>query len=62
MECKCNVEPRVRRGGAIQEGGKTYWQQIFYCDNPNCDMYQKDIGVRKINVLDETDIVEEKSL
>lgn len=62
MECKCKVEPRVRRGEAIQEGGKTYWQQIFYCDNPKCDMYQKDIGVRKINVLDETDIVEEKSL
>lgn len=62
MKCQCNCEPRVRRGEAIKENDKAYWQQIFFCDNPNCANYKKDIGIRKINIFNETDIIEESSL
>ena len=62
MKCKCKCETKVRRGEPIEEGGKAYWQQIFFCDNPQCPNYKKDIGLRKVNIFDETDIIEESSL
>lgn len=62
MNCKCNCEPKVRWGAPLKEGEKSYWHQIFYCDNPNCTNYKKDIGTRKINIFDESEIIEESSL
>lgn len=59
MKCSCNIAPQVRNGKAVQEDGKTWWRQIFYCNNPACPHHGKDIGERKINVLDETEIIEE---
>ena len=58
MKCSCNVEPKVRNGKAIEEDGKVYWRQIFSCVNPDCPHCKEDIGERKINVLDETEVIE----
>lgn len=58
MKCSCNVSPQVRSGKAIEEDGKVYWRQIFVCTNPSCPRCEEAIGERKVNVLDETDIVE----
>lgn len=62
MKCKCRCEPKVRSGEPIEENGKAYWRQIFFCDNPQCPHYKQDIGTRKVNIFDETDIIEESSL
>ncbi len=59
MKCRCRCDPKVRSGKPVKEGEKTYWQQIFFCDNPNCPSYKKDIGIRKVNIFDEQDIQEE---
>lgn len=58
MKCSCNVAPLVRSGKAVKEGDKVLWQQIFTCNNPGCENFRKDIGERKVNVLDESDITE----
>lgn len=60
MQCRCRCDPKVRSGQPVKEGEKTYWKQIFFCDNPNCPNYQKDIGIRKVNIFDEQDIKEEQ--
>ena len=59
MKCSCNIAPQVRNGKAIEEGGKIYWRQIFYCSNPNCPNHQTPIGERKVNIFDEKEIIEE---
>lgn len=59
MKCRCRCDPRVKSGQPAKEGDKVYWQQIFFCDNPGCQNYQKDIGKRMINIFDEQDVKEE---
>lgn len=58
MKCSCNVAPQVKNGKAVEEDGKVYWRQIFVCKNPTCPHCEETIGERKVNIFDETDIVE----
>jgi len=52
------AEPRIRQAMPVQMDGKAYWLQIFTCDNPQCENYQKDIGERRTNISDEQDTTE----
>ena|GEM_PF-2287568 len=58
IRCKCMAEPRIRQAMPVQMDGKAYWLQIFTCDNPQCENYQKDIGERRTNISDEQDTTE----
>lgn len=60
MECKCNTQPMVKSATPIKDGEKTYWKQVFICNDPNCENYRKEIGERLVNIFDESEIIETK--
>ena len=60
MRCQCNVSPRVISGSPVKDGDKSYWKQIFICDNPNCTRYKNQIGERLVNIFDESEVIEKE--
>lgn len=58
MKCSCNNEPAIKKGLPAKDGDKVYWTQIYICNNPNCSCYTKEIGVRLVNIFDESEIIE----
>lgn len=60
MVCQvCSNELRVTSGKPVERAGKVYWSQKFTCENENCTNYHKEVRERLINVMDNTDIIEE---
>lgn len=60
MECKCNTQPSVKEGKPVKDGDKTYWKQIFVCNDPKCEDYGKEIGERLVNIFDNKEVIENK--
>ena len=60
MKCLCKTEPEIIKGEPVREGEKAYWRQIFVCKDPNCSNFGKQIGERRINIFDNTDVEEEE--
>lgn len=59
IKCKlCNVEPTLKEGRPVNEDNKTYWRQIYTCSNPQCPNHNKEIGEVKINIFDNSDVIE----
>ena len=53
MQCpKCVTAPRLREGKPLKDGENVYIVQIYKCNDPRCENYDKDIGEVRTDLFD----------